>query len=220
VTGKLADGTYTITTGTILKSGLGDGKVILEGNTTTPANVILTTASDLSASSALLYAYGQASIHEIKGIRFTGTGSSSFRQYAIFSRANSIVEYNTCEFGSLAGTFSQHIRADTDGKVFATGNYSIIGGCDAHLVATISGKIFCQLLTITLTGTPAFSTGFAVATRKSIILVNGNTFSGSATGKRYDCRELSEIFVNGAGLTYLPGNASGTADAPTYGIYV
>jgi hypothetical protein len=47
--------------------------------------------------------------------------------------------------------------------------------------------------------------------------VNNNTFSGSATGKRYDVSKVS-LIDSGGGT--LPGNVAGTADATTGGIYV
>ena len=220
VTGKLASGTYTVTTSTLLKSGEGEGRVILEGDTTTPSNVLLTTSSDLTPNGAILYAYGQTSIHLIRGIKFTSTGSTSFRNHAIFTRANSILEFEACDFGALAGTFSQHLRADTDGKIYGVGNYTVSGGAYSHWGSTANGKLFISGVTVTLSGTPAFGDSWAIANRQSIMQVATNTFTGSATGKRYSVSELSMIFVNGAGATYLPGNTSGTADAPTFGLYI
>jgi hypothetical protein len=41
-------------------------------------------------------------------------------------------------------------------------------------------------------------------------IVNGNTFSGSATGKRYAIDTNAVVFVGGAGATYLPGDVTGT----------
>lgn len=60
---------------------------------------------------------------------------------------------------------------------------------------------------VTLTGTPAFGAEFALATRVALIEVAGGSFSGSATGKRYDVN-LNGVILS-SGLT-LPGNAAGT----------
>jgi hypothetical protein len=41
-------------------------------------------------------------------------------------------------------------------------------------------------------------------------VINGNTFSGAATGVRYDSQSNSVIFTGGGGPTALPGDAAGT----------
>jgi hypothetical protein len=42
------------------------------------------------------------------------------------------------------------------------------------------------------------------------MLFNGSTFSGSATGKRYDVSTNAVIQTAGAGGNLLPGNSAGT----------
>jgi hypothetical protein len=49
-------------------------------------------------------------------------------------------------------------------------------------------------------------------------LVNGITFTGAATGQRYDIRENSVCNVAGGGATYLPGDVAGAT--ATGGQYV
>jgi hypothetical protein len=75
-------------------------------------------------------------------------------------------------------------------------------------------------MTITLSNTPDFSgLGFCNAQYASQCIVNGNTFPGTvATGKHYMVSENSLIKTNGAGETYLPGNATGSM--ATQGLYV
>jgi hypothetical protein len=48
--------------------------------------------------------------------------------------------------------------------------------------------------------------------------LDGNTFSGAATGARYRSEQNSVIVVAGAGETYLPGNAAGSV--VTGGLYL
>jgi hypothetical protein len=38
----------------------------------------------------------------------------------------------------------------------------------------------------------------------------GNTYSGSATGKRFETGEQGFCMVSGAGINYFPGNSAGT----------
>jgi hypothetical protein len=91
-------------------------------------------------------------------------------------------------------------------------NYTISGNCRAHVMAG-RGGVFMQAnpaITVTLTGTPNFSQAFAVATETSTARVYNITFSGSATGKRYDVTMNGVLNVSGNGATYLPGNSAGT----------
>jgi hypothetical protein len=99
------------------------------------------------------------------------------------------------------------VRAQDLGSIEALGNYAITGGGQAHWAIAGGGTIRCQSKTITLTGTPGF-VAFAIA-NGGTLLVGGNTYSGSATGQRF------QGFGNGvlsadASATTLPGNAAGT----------
>ena len=67
-----------------------------------------------------------------------------------------------------------------------------------------------QSVTVTLTGTPAFTTAYAYATTTAVIIANGCTFTGGATGKYYDARLNAVINTVGGGATYFPGDAAGS----------
>jgi copper chaperone CopZ len=98
------------------------------------------------------------------------------------------------------------------GRIVCSGNYSISAGATSH-VAAVNGNVRIQNVTVTLTGTPAFSTCYAIIWMNSLALLNGCTFSGSATGSRYDAYANGVIYTAGAGATYLPGDSGGTASA-------
>jgi hypothetical protein len=80
----------------------------------------------------------------------------------------------------------------------------------SHWCAVGGGLIRCQNRTITLTGTRTFPAGFVINQICGMSIVNGNTFSGSATGPYYSIDTNSVVFVGGAGPSYLPGSAVGT----------
>jgi hypothetical protein len=103
------------------------------------------------------------------------------------------------------------------GNIICTGNYSITGAAGYHVLVRDTSIIGIVSKTITLTGTPAF-TAFAYAINLGNLIANGNTFSGSATGQRYNVSINSVIFTNGGGANYFPGNSSGAA--ATGGLYV
>jgi hypothetical protein len=103
----------------------------------------------------------------------------------------------------------------------ATGNYAITGGAQSHAQAWTEG--FVQLsslpndsVTVTLTGTPTFSTAFVLASAGSLF-APANTFVGGAAGPRYTAQLNGVIFTGGKSLTYFPGSAAGST--PTGGQY-
>lgn len=115
------------------------------------------------------------------------------------------IEYGAC---SLA-----HIYANT-GTIFVNNSYAISGGAASHYQAYSVGKILVNAgITVTLTGTPAFSAGFAqVNTASCLVFGLGGvaTFTGAATGARYAIDNMSLISTGSSGPTYLPGSISGT----------
>lgn len=113
-------------------------------------------------------------------------------------------------FGSAGGT-AQIASAHPGSGIYVTGNYSITGGAVFHVLADFNSAIIYtpNVITVTLTGTPAFSTAFAGVAVVSLLDAQGITFSGSATGTRFSADGLGVIRTNGAGASYFPGNASG-----------
>jgi len=201
VTIQIADGTYTGAT-LFSQPWTGGGAVTIQGNNTTPANVIIDTsggAGDCFKSTTVL-----PGILTVKDLKMVSTTALSLITVA----AAGTIQFGNVNFGAT-GQF--HVQASGPGALAqSVSDYTISGGCTAHWRASNGGQIIDQVRTITISGTPAFSTAFAWASRVGGLLVNANTFSGTATGVRYTADWNGEIFVNGAGATYLPGNAAGT----------
>jgi hypothetical protein len=83
-------------------------------------------------------------------------------------------------------------------------------------VAFQGGVIVIAGRTLTLFGTPAYSTVFANSATLALISCYSMTFVGTATGKRYDVIQNAVINTNGAGVNYLPGNVAGTSSSGLY----
>lgn len=128
------------------------------------------------------------------------------------ARNGGVISFSGIEFGSCV---SYQIVAFNFSAITCTGNYSISGGAVNHIEA--SGYVDVSLVTVTLTGTPAFSGSFIDAFSGRTRNV-GLTFSGSATGVRYSVEATGVINTNGGGANYFPGNAGGTNDGT--GVYV
>ena len=122
------------------------------------------------------------------------------------------------EFGASAG---DHVTASEGGRaIFTTGctAYKISGAAVNHWHVYGGGEIIAQNMTVTITGTPAFSGNFC-GSAQGVVYCSGDTFSGSATGNRYLAWKVGLIDTNGAGTTYLPGNAANGSTGTVGGQY-
>ncbi len=202
VTIRLSKSGDTFTSGlTITKPWVGGGALILQGYDTTPTNSLISTtsASAIAVSCALP---GKLTIKDLK-LQAATAGS------CLDIGGPGIVEYQNINFGACPGS---HVAAQVSGvTITATGNYAISGGAESHFRAQASGCVIkAPGRTITLSGTPAFGSGFADALFGGAILVDSMTFSGSATGPRYRLLGLSSIYTQGGGANYFPGNSAGS----------
>lgn len=210
ITVQVGAGTYSagISIGGLL-SGQRDGLVTFIGDATTPTNVVLSTGSN----NAIVASSG-ARIR-VSGFSLVCNSGSASCIYA--ASGAQITISGKMDFGAAALT---HIYVEPGSRVSSIGvNYTISGSALVHWYSIGAGaQISIQLATITLTGTPAFSAAFALASGLSHQLVNANTFSGSATGARYLCVLNGAVDTNGSGATYLPGNSAGsTSTGGQYG---
>lgn len=179
------------------------GTVTILGDTTTPSNVLLNVAgvaitADLNTCIRL------------SGLKIqTSAGTAGLRaQRGAEIRIVGNMEFGACNNG--------HMEAEGYGKIIIQSNYSITGASGRHWWCESLGFIDCVGRTITITGTPAFSTAFAYAFG-GFIYAPINTFSGSATGARYTVVKNGTINTNAAGATYLPGDSGGSTGSD--GVY-
>jgi hypothetical protein len=90
------------------------------------------------------------------------------------------------------------------------GPYTIAGGASRHLDANNGGFVQLRGSTVTFSGTPAFPNCFALVQVCGVLLAD-STFSGSATGLRYNVSLNGIIQTFGSGASYLPGSVPGTS---------
>jgi hypothetical protein len=210
ITIQIADGTYAMAAGVItLKSFVGSGKIIIQGNTTTWANVLITKTGGVLFSGTSV-----VGVYQLQGFKTTGTGS-----YIVITGigAPTTIFYQQIEFGT---GYSYHVDSEVGAFVKMIGAYKISGGCISHVISSFNGTTYLAFpATVTLVGTPAWGTAFLMADRTGVILCyNTVTFSGAATGKRAEADSNGVIDTLGGKDAFLPGNAAGTTS--TGGQYI
>lgn len=203
VTIQIGAGTYGAAVN--LRTLVGHGKLILLGDTGTPANVVIGT-TNASAVNAGISAGNAAEVRGHFAVRGVTLQTSGAGQCIRAVGAGVQIDFQSVAFGACA---EAHLYAESGAKIDALGAYAINGAAAYHAHAQQRGQINIRSVTATLSGTPAFSVEFASAARGALINANGMTFSGAAAGKRYAADSNAIIYAN-AGATYLPGNASGT----------
>jgi hypothetical protein len=199
---QLANGTYTVAGGNFLagESAAGWNGITIAGN----ANASLVTIA-ATTGNALSF-FGGPPI-ALTGMTLTATGSG-LTGFGLIAGYGAYVSINNLVFGTCGAA---QINASNGGLVTTnqTGAYSITGGAPSHISAGQGGAVWISGTTITLTGTPAFSTGF-VSTDRGLVIAGGANFVGAATGPKFLNNDLSTISTNGAGVSFLPGSVAGT----------
>lgn len=210
---QIADGTYAVGIGVQLRTLVGSGMCRIVGNATTPANVIIESSGAMAQTDGNFQAAGISGAWQIESMRLRSTATGS--PTGLSASAGSLLRFRAVDFG--AGLMF-HLRALDSGVIRSTGNYSISGGASAHAISGQGSSLRIESITVTLTGSPAFTSAFGIANTNGTAIFASVTFTGSATGSRYNVGSSGVMNTNGAGATYLPGDAAGTNDGT--GVYL
>lgn len=201
---QLADGIYPESIALLPYVGRGGqghtGPIILQGNMTTPANVIIQPAAGNGFTGVQTGGFEW----DLQGMKIIAPAA------AIYADVGSWICVNNIDFG-VCGT--QHMVA-AGGFIEITGSYKISGGTQYHMLVGGQGKLlYGGAITVTLTGTPNFSGAFLYMSTISYIsiLTGSTTYTGAATGKRYDLNYNSVADTGGSLTTFFPGNVAGTS---------
>jgi len=194
VTIHVASGTYT----NALRWGGGVGSVtpILEGDTTTPSNVVLSVTSNtvLSVSAPLVF----------RGFKLTTTTSG----HGVSVVGAGYLTASALNFGTVPSG-QIHIVCVLGGKVTFVGAYTISGNAARHILLQTGGVLDMSSITVTLTGTPAWASQFIYADTGGSASFYSITWSGASTGPRYNIQSGGFVETYTSGVGSLPGNSPG-----------
>lgn len=206
---NIAAGTYTQTAPIILRTIIGSGVYCLLGAGDTS---VITSTQELTTTdgfNCLIGANDSRSIWTLKNFKVTTTASSGV-VFLIHASSGSQIKIDGLNFGAAtSGAITQHVRIEDGGRIKFINNYSISGGAHYHF-GLAGGTIRSQNQTISINSSPNFSASFIDANVGSTCLINGCTFSGSASGKRYNIAKYGIIQAGTISETYLPGSITGT----------
>ncbi|MDE2102801.1 MAG: hypothetical protein KGL39_36490 [Patescibacteria group bacterium] len=198
-TATIQAGTVTSwTAGLSINNAWVGGSIILDG----AGGTITTTSSDTIVAT-LINAPGTFTVQNVKLVTSVAGGVCL---HANVSKITFVVGPGV-NFGACTNA---QVGAGYGGVVEITNAYTISGGGSSHLLADSGGIIVDAGVAVTITGTPAFSSSFATVLSSGLITSFGNTWTGSATGVRYNATLNGVINTSGSGATYFPGNSAGT----------
>lgn len=199
VTINIADGSYPENLSP--KGTVGDGRIQIKGNTTTPSSVNISPAT---GKAVLVGQQETDGSYLFEGVKFAlGTPTNN---QCIWARGDITIAIKNVVFGAAG----HHVLADRLGRVFIEGDYEVDGGADVHLWARYGGKVmFTTATTVTFTGSPNFPAACWIAANFGFIEAEASiTNSGTVTGKKFDCKYNSHI----RGSSKAPGSTAGSTN--------
>ncbi|BCG85338.1 hypothetical protein MesoLj113c_14480 [Mesorhizobium sp. 113-3-9] len=211
VTIQVGDGTYT---GGVALNGpwVGLGTVILQGNASTPTNVVISTASGVVPVSLT----NKATL-TLRNMKLQNAGGSASN---IRVTTGAIITPTTgLHFGA---TGYACIDARAGGLVnasFLSANWTITTSVPRFLSITEGSLCSARFVTINVSGSYAWASQFAEVASAGLLNIDGVTWNitGTPTGKRYAVSQ-NGLCITGGGASYFPGDVAGTTS--TQGQYL
>ncbi len=200
VTIQVGAGTYTEEV--VLKPLVGAGLVTLQGDDTTPANVVIQSTGDTSAD-VCINADGISGSWRVSGFKLQGSATGN-RLVAV-NKAGTKLTLGAMDYGQSGNS---HISVSNGAACTVDSNYTISGRADYH-INVLNAAIDFSNRTITLSGTPSLGY-FILCARVAYARAVGCTFVGGANGTRYDVNGNAVVFTGGAGSSYFPGSVAGS----------
>ncbi len=192
VTVQVRDGTYAGFTVPVTVGQATVAKLVIQGNSSTPANVAITSAMSL----------GPGARATIKDMAVTSAGHG-----LVADGAGAACAFANIAFGACT---SAQIYVASGATMTMTGNCSFTGSSQVRVWARWNAVYVEEFRTCTYTSTPAYSVAnmyvLSGATASSAV----STQTGSATGVRYNVQGGALVETGGGGVNFYPGNSAGS----------
>jgi hypothetical protein len=218
VTGLLSKGVFLSSTQINIFTGVGAGRVILDGDSNTTSIIRGTTQR------CMLQLDAQPEF-ELRKVRLDNLTGGTVSNSTLFEVVNGGVCYiNGPNFSTYAGTnYRNHIWL-RGGTMIPLGNWTISGGNGGgsglanHIICTagfFSGFGLSSPITVTISDSPVFSQAFVFAIKTGVIEMNTTdatnkiTFSGSLGGGLKAAASLNAV-IDASDINNLPGTGTAT----------
>lgn len=198
VTIQIGDGVYREQA--VLKTITGGGKIVLQGNA---LNHNLVTLAVHGKDAIYPHSDGARGLYEFRHFRITTTGAGNA---ILIENAGMEVWVYDINFDHCA---EGHILVSNFAMLRIRGDYTISGDAPYHFRAIHMGRITANNKSITLRGKPVFREGFAFQEDGGRISLKGNTYRGTATGKKWFAEDDGHISAGKESNT-IPGSVYGT----------
>lgn len=210
----VADGTYAEIV-TVNGPWVGSGTVTLIGNVTTPANCVIDCTSFGGAQTSQCIGVQNGASLTVMGFKVRNAAVGAVNVPLLVARFSGTCHFTNMDFG-VGG---RQVMAASGGQVYADGGYNVTAGASYHWFASLGGGIVVEGRALTITGTPAF-VAWGFGGYNGAMVVDSNSYTGAATGKRFECVAGGGIAELSGNINALPGNAAGTTGtAPALGWY-
>lgn len=183
-----------------------DGGISFIGDQTTPSNVVID--GDIYCDGGGPYGI------QLVGFKFQNTSPGSI-PHCIEVDGGWLV-LGDVEFGSCTGS---HIQLHNSATLYTGGSITVSGGAQYHWELRSNSFLRCRGATYTFTGSPAFTSAFFYC-RESRAEVDGLTYSGTVTGKRFEFHGMGDAYTNSDSSTYFPGSTNGQFFSGGYGTQI
>lgn len=186
------------------------GNIIIEGDTSTPANTIISTTS----ADAIRIATNANVTVKHTTVQTTSSGYGlSVRAAAARLTVGEGVRFGACASGHILASPGQI-------AINSISSYTIVGAAPRHYHCRVGGYIQILTLSLAVVGAINFSSAFVEAELAGLVDVFGFSLaSGTVTGVRYYAFSGSLIATFGGGASYFPGNSAGSADGASFALY-
>lgn len=195
---QLADGTYS---GNLAfeRPLAGGERLKIQGNAVSPQNTVITAAVGATTTWK-----GHVKA-ELRDVQLENSGSTTLIDLS---------EKADLYIGNIIfkdATSSAQIALQDNSLLTVVADYSVSGSAQKHILAKSNAVFKMSSQTITVSGGPNFSVAFAEFDTGASYVQNGSSWSGAATGKRYDI--TMNATCKSDGVAHFPGDIAGTTSA-------
>ena len=164
---------------------------------------LITNTTDFYCGSYAMFGEGYLGRYVLKGVR-VGSNNGLYGVRII----NGSLDIEACDFAGSTGHFG-HVFAQAAAYVNFVNSFSISGGGSAMVTASDTATISTRGCTVTITGTPTFSS-YCTAFRCGVLMLDQTVANGSISGSSWNITMNAVLRYSQDATTGIPGTKTGS----------